>query len=90
MAHTKSAGAAKNLRDSKPKYLGVKKFGGEKVKPGDIIVRQRGSKFIAGEGVSYGKDYTIYALRQGIVKFKTKYKNKFNGIRRVAKVVSVH
>ncbi len=70
MAHKKGAGSTKNGRDSNSKRLGVKKFGGEFVIPGNIIVRQRGTKFHPGEGVGMGKDYTIFATEEGYVEFK--------------------
>jgi large subunit ribosomal protein L27 len=70
MAHKKGAGSTKNGRDSNSKRLGVKKFGGEFVIPGNIIVRQRGTKFHPGEGVGMGKDYTIFAIEEGYVEFK--------------------
>lgn len=79
MAHTKSSGASKYGRDSNPKYLGVKKFEGERVKTGDIIIRQRGTKFHAGIGVKRGGDDTLFALRDGMVKFLNKRKNRFDG-----------
>ena len=63
-AHKKGTGSTKNGRDSNPKYLGVKKYGEEKVQVGSIIVRQRGNTFHAGEGVGTGKDFTLYALRR--------------------------
>merc|ERR1719503_261303 len=69
-AHKKGTGSTKNGRDSNPQYLGVKKYGEEKVQVGSIIVRQRGNKFHAGDGVGTGKDFTLYALRDGEVKFK--------------------
>ncbi|KAD2805275.1 hypothetical protein R6Q59_029447 [Mikania micrantha] len=69
-ATKKTAGSTKNGRDSKPKYLGVKKFGGEKVIPGNIIVRQRGTRFHPGDYVGMGKDHTLYALKEGCVKFE--------------------
>ncbi len=69
MAHKKAGGSAKNGRDSESKRLGVKKFGGEKVVAGNIIIRQRGTKFKPGSGVGLGKDYTIFALQDGFVKF---------------------
>ena len=69
-AHKKGTGSTKNGRDSNPKYLGVKKYGEEKVQVGSIIVRQRGNTFHAGDGVGTGKDFTLYALREGEVKFK--------------------
>ncbi|MCS7204960.1 MAG: 50S ribosomal protein L27 [Leptospiraceae bacterium] len=70
MAHKKGAGSTKNGRDSISKRLGVKKFGGEFVRAGNIIVRQRGSTFHPGRNVGMGKDYTLYALVDGIVKFE--------------------
>ncbi len=71
MAHTKAQGAVKGNRDSIAKRLGVKLYGGAKVAPGNIIVRQRGTKFFAGEGVSMGKDHTLFAVTEGTVRFKT-------------------
>ncbi|GMH02762.1 hypothetical protein Nepgr_004601 [Nepenthes gracilis] len=70
-ATKKTAGSTKNGRDSKPKNLGVKKFGGERVIPGNIIVRQRGTRFHPGNYVGIGKDHTLYALKEGSVKFET-------------------
>lgn len=70
MAHTKAQGAVKGNRDSIAKRLGVKIYGGSKVAAGNIIIRQKGTKFFAGDGVSMGKDYTLFALRQGTVNFK--------------------
>ncbi|XP_024989502.1 uncharacterized protein LOC112524091 [Cynara cardunculus var. scolymus] len=69
-ATKKTAGSTKNGRDSKPKNLGVKKFGGERVIPGNIIVRQRGTRFHPGDYVGMGKDHTLYALKEGCVKFE--------------------
>ncbi|GJY17855.1 putative ribosomal protein L27 [Tanacetum coccineum] len=69
-ATKKTAGSTKNGRDSKPKFLGVKKFGGERVIPGNIIVRQRGTRFHPGDYVGIGKDHTLYALKEGSVKFE--------------------
>ncbi|KAJ8543757.1 hypothetical protein K7X08_025375 [Anisodus acutangulus] len=69
-ATKKTAGSTKNGRDSKPKNLGVKKFGGERVIPGNIIVRQRGTRFHPGNYVGIGKDHTLYALKEGCVKFE--------------------
>ncbi|KAK8832832.1 hypothetical protein WA577_001650 [Blastocystis sp. JDR] len=68
-AHNQSGGKTSNGRDSNPKYLGVKKYGCQKVIPGNIIVRQRGTKYHAGEGVGTGRDYTLYALTEGYVHF---------------------
>lgn len=70
MAHKKGVGSSRNGRDSKPKMLGVKEFGGEKVSAGNIIVRQRGTKFHPGRNVGIGSDHTIYALIDGFVKFE--------------------
>ena len=89
MAHTKSGGTTKNARDSQPKYLGVKKFDGERVKCGDILIRQRGSRFLAGTGVGKAKDDTLFALREGAVKFLNRRKIRFDGSLRHAKMVSV-
>ncbi|GLJ32453.1 hypothetical protein SUGI_0652960 [Cryptomeria japonica] len=75
-ATKKAAGSTQNGRDSKPKFLGVKKFGGEKVIPGNIIVRQRGTRFHPGSYVGMGKDHTLFALKQGHVKFQ---RNKLTG-----------
>ena len=69
MAHKKGQGSVKNGRDSRSKRLGVKKYGGESVIPGNIIIRQRGTKWQPGIGVGLGKDYTIFALEGGVVKF---------------------
>ena len=69
MAHKKGQSSSKNGRDSKPKFLGVKTFGGEEVSAGSIIVRQRGTKFHAGRNVGCGKDFTLFALKDGIVAF---------------------
>jgi large subunit ribosomal protein L27 len=70
MAHTKAQGSVRGNRDSKPKYLGLKAGDGEKVIAGNIIARQKGTKFHPGKGVSMGKDYTIFSLIDGIVKLK--------------------
>jgi large subunit ribosomal protein L27 len=75
MAHTKAQGAVKGNRDSRAKRMGVKLYGGQKVSPGNIIVRQKGSTFFAGDGVSTGKDFTLFAVQQGIVNF-TKRRGK--------------
>ena len=69
MAHKKAGGSSRNGRDSNPKMLGVKLFGGEAVAGGNVIVRQRGTKFYAGEGVGMGKDHTLFALVDGRVVF---------------------
>ena len=72
MAHKKAGGSSRNGRDSAGRRLGVKKFGGEAVIPGSIIVRQRGTKFHPGENVGMGKDHTIFALIEGKVAFRTR------------------
>ena len=72
MAHKKAGGSSRNGRDSHSQRLGVKKFGGEKVIPGNIIVRQRGTKWHPGTGVGIGKDHTIFAVEEGQVKFQTR------------------
>ena len=72
MAHKKAGGSTNNGRDSNPKYLGVKRYGGENVKAGNILVRQRGTKFHAGENVGMGRDHTLFAKRDGKVVFEIK------------------
>lgn len=72
MAHKKAGGSTRNGRDSNPKMLGVKKYGGQLVKSGQIIVRQRGTEFHAGKNVGIGRDFTIYAVIDGVVKFEYK------------------
>jgi len=89
MAKTKAAGATKLGRDSRPKYLGVKLFEGQKTQPGSIIIRQRGTKFLPGKNVKRGKDDTLYALKEGIVHFTTKRKKGFNESQRIVKIVNV-
>ena len=79
MSTKKAGGTAKNLRDSQPKYLGVKRADGQSVKTGEIIVRQRGTKIEGGKGVKVGKDHTIFAMTEGIVSFRNMRKTKFNG-----------
>jgi len=89
MAHTKAISAGRYGKDSQPKYLGVKLSGGQAAKVGNIIIRQRGTKFVAGPGTRLGNDDTVYAMRVGQVKFTTKQVRKFDGNRRMIKVVSV-
>ncbi|MCP6720010.1 MAG: 50S ribosomal protein L27 [Patescibacteria group bacterium] len=89
MAHTKAKSSAKNTRDSIGRRLGVKRQDGEMVKPGDIIVRQRGTKFYAGTNVRRGRDDTLYAVGVGVVKFKRRRKVSFDGSRKHIKIVSV-
>ena len=76
MAHKKAGGSSRNGRDSNPKMLGVKLFGGEKIAGGNVIVRQRGTQFWPGENVGMGKDHTLYALCEGQVSFKTGFKRR--------------
>ncbi|MGV3154363.1 50S ribosomal protein L27 [Corynebacterium sp. 32222D000BW] len=80
MAHKKGASSTSNGRDSNPKYLGVKRFGGQQVKAGEIIVRQRGTKFHPGENVGRGGDDTLFALEAGSVEF---------GVKRGRRIVSI-
>lgn len=89
MATSKSSGATKLGRDSNPKYLGVKLFAGQKTRPGMVIIRQRGTKFLPGKNVKKGADDTLYALKEGIVEYKTKRIRLFNSSQRLAKVVNV-
>jgi large subunit ribosomal protein L27 len=89
MAHTKAGGTAKNLRDSQPKFLGVKLYDGQMAKPGCILVRQRGTKILAGKNVKIGKDHTLYSIKQGKVSFTVKRKTRFNGQIQKYKVVNV-
>jgi len=89
MAHRKAGGSAKNLRDSNPKYLGIKLADGQSAQIGSIIVRQRGTKTMAGANVGIGKDHTLFALKAGVVKFGSKRKKHFNGDIVLKKTVSV-
>lgn len=79
MAHKKAGGSTRNGRDSNSKRLGIKKFAGEKVIAGNIIMRQRGTKIFPGDNVGLGKDHTLFALKEGVVKFTEKKLRKFNG-----------
>ena len=72
MAHKKAGGSTRNGRDSESKRLGVKRFGGQQVPAGSILVRQRGTRFHAGENVGCGKDHTLFATAEGVVKFEVK------------------
>lgn len=76
MAHKKSGGSSRNGRDSESKRLGVKKFGGENVVPGNILIRQRGTKYYPGTNVGMGKDHTLFALTEGRVTFAKKKLNR--------------
>lgn len=89
MAHKKAGGSAKNLRDSNPKYLGTKLYSGQIAKTGSIVVRQRGTKIMAGKNVGIGKDHTLFALKEGEVNFRNVRKLHFNGKTIVKKVVDI-
>ena len=89
MAHVKSGGSAKNLKDSKPKYLGVKISDGQIAKAGAILVRQRGTKILAGKNVGIGRDHTLFALKDGKVKFTERRKTHFNNLTKKRKMVSI-
>ena len=89
MAHKKAGGSAKNLRDSNPKYLGVKHYDGEKVRIGNIIVRQRGTKILPGDNVGTGSDHTLFALKDGLVSYRSVRKRSFTGKILFRKKVSV-
>lgn len=89
MAHRKAGGSAKNLRDSNPKYLGVKKNDNQPVIIGNVIIRQRGMRYMAGKNVSVGKDHTLFSMTDGTVKFSNKRKLNFDGKTVIRKLVSV-
>lgn len=89
MSHVKAGGSAKNLKDSNPKFLGTKIADGQKAGVGNIIVRQRGTKIMAGKGVKLGKDHTLFAMKDGVVKFSSTRKKGFNGKTTVKKVANV-
>lgn len=89
MAHKKAAGTTKNGRDSNPKYLGVKLSDGSQAQVGSILVRQRGSNILPGNGVRMGRDYTLFALKEGKVKMSAKRKVHFDGSIVTKKVASV-
>lgn len=89
MSHVKAGGSAKNLTDSKPKFLGTKLFDGQIAKIGSVIVRQRGTKIMAGKNVAVGKDHTLYATKPGIIKFSESRKKKFDGSEKRLKVANV-
>lgn len=89
MAHKKAGGSAKNLTDSKPKYLGIKLYDGETAKAGSILVRQRGTNFTAGANTKVSKDHTIFALKEGTVKYSSKKKQNFDGTSKKVKVVNI-
>ncbi len=89
MASKKAGGTAKNLRDSNPKFLGVKLYAGQKAQVGSIIVRQRGTRILAGRNTGLGKDHTIFATKQGIVSYSSKNKPNFNNTKTARKVANV-
>ena len=89
MAHTKAAGSTRLGRESHSKRLGIKLFDGEKVAAGNVIVRQRGSKWLPGDNVRRGSDDTLYASKNGVIRFLTKKIKSFDGSRRIVKVVKV-
>ena len=89
MAHKKAGGSTDNGRDSNAKRRGVKRFGGQRVRPGNIIVRQKGTKWFPGQGVGMGKDFTIFATEEGVVTFTTKRQQKFNGQTHYDTIVNV-
>ncbi len=89
MAHRKAGGTASNLRDSNPKYLGVKLSDGETAKAGSILVRQRGTKIMPGKNVGLGNDHTLFALKPGLVKYGSTRKTGFDGKTVVKKIVDV-
>ncbi len=89
MATTKAGGTAKNLNDSNPKYLGVKRGDGQSVSIGEVIIRQRGTSILAGKNIGIGKDHTLFALAKGVVKFRTTRKMDFDGRSNNRKIVDV-
>lgn len=89
MAHRKAGGTAKNLHDSQPKYLGTKLYAGERAVPGAVIIRQRGSKIVAGTNVGTGTDHTLYALKEGVVTYRDIRRTRFDGTLVRKKEVSV-
>ncbi len=89
MAHTKAGGSTKNGRDSNPKYLGIKITQGQAAAPGNVIVRQRGTKIEAGKNVKVGHDHTLYAMIPGVVSFRNRRKTNFDGRVVSKKVVDV-
>ena len=89
MAHTKSGGSTKLGRESASKRLGIKRQEGQKVNAGEVLIRQRGTKYLPGLNVKTGSDYTLYSAKAGVVKFATKRKTRFNGKTRIATVIQV-
>lgn len=89
MAKTKSAGSTKLGRESESKRLGIKLFAGQYANTGNVLVRQRGTKFLPGENVKRGGDDTLYATKGGVVNFRTVRKRMFDGGQRIAKIVNI-
>jgi len=89
MATTKSAGSTRLGRESASKRLGIKLFDGETVKTGNVLARQRGTKWVPGKNVKKGSDDTLYALRPGVIKFTDKKTKRYDGSRRIFKVINV-
>jgi large subunit ribosomal protein L27 len=89
MAHRKAGGSTALGRDSNPKYLGVKLYAGQKVEKGQIIIRQRGTKFYPGSNVARGADDTLYSIANGVIAFKDTRKTSFTGKKKIVKTVSV-
>ena len=89
MAHKKAGWSSKNLKDSNPKFRGVKKFGGQEVVSGNILVRQKGDKYIMGDNVVKGRDFTIQSIKEGVVVFGKKKITRFDGKKFLRTVVWV-
>jgi len=89
MAHTKAGGSTKLGRDSEAKRLGIKRQDGQRVNVGEVLIRQRGTKYLPGLNVNRGRDDTLYALKSGIVKFLFRKKIRFDGKTRFVKVIAV-
>lgn len=89
MAHKKAGGTAKNLSTQSPQYIGIKLSGGQAAKVGDIILTQRGTKYMPGDNVGMGKNFTIFAMKEGKVEYKDKRKISYDGHKVVRKQVSV-
>ena len=89
MAHKKAQGSSKNLRDSNPQYLGVKRSDGQAVKAGEVLVRQRGTKIYPGLNIKKGKDDTLYSALAGVVKFTRKRRKRFDGKLKMTKFINI-
>lgn len=89
MAHTKAAGSTRLGRESASKRLGVKLFDGQSVKAGFVLVRQRGTKWVPGKNVKEGRDNTLYSVSSGVVKFTTKKLKRFDGRKKIVKVINI-